>query len=224
MCCSLHWHTLRLSLDPSTLQLKAHLFRLQHTKINTFIFFGSQTEICWTQVQQYQLDLGVTEFNRGYISPQLGSCRDFVRVRFGFLRGWRQLQVLKVSIAFVPLSSGNDITGVVSTCGYGVQLFIGEDVLISGVVGCYPSCRDKHTWEQSMEGVLSWTFTGSVKQTPQLLLLAPFRKCMLYAYDEINQDVDGLAEVFLTVPWAFWSVSSSIWIDINLQETQVISI
>lgn len=55
-----------------------------------------------------------------------------------------------------------------------------------------------------------------VKHTFQLLLLAPARKVILYAWQKLNQDVDGLTEVFLTVPWAFCFVSTSFWIDINL--------
>lgn len=53
---------------------------------------------------------------------------------------------LKAHVALVPLSSGNDIVGVIlPSCG-AIDVFIGVDIFITHVVGSYSSCRDDHTW------------------------------------------------------------------------------
>ena len=131
----------------------------------------------------------------------------------------RRLQLLIAFIVFVPLSSGN-IVGVVSTCCVGIHIIIGMDVSISHIVGCDPSCRDKYRWEQSGSKCEEcWCMcTGSIKQTFQLLLCVPARKFVADPFDKINQDFSGLAEVFLTVPCTTCSVSTPVWININLQK------
>ena len=60
--------------------------------------------------------------------------------------------------------------------------------------------------------------SGSIKQTFQLLLRVPARKFAADPSNEINQDLGALAEVFLTVPCTPFSVSTSLWIHVNLQK------
>lgn len=52
---------------------------------------------------------------------------------------------LKAHVALVPLSSGNDIVGVIlPRCGF-IDVFIGVDISITHVVGGDSSCGDDHT-------------------------------------------------------------------------------
>lgn len=72
--------------------------------------------------------------------------------------------------------------------------------------------------KKSDEGWCTYESTDSVKQTFQLLLLAPLRKFLTDPSNKIDQDVSALAEMFNTVPITLRSVSTSIWSNINLQK------
>lgn len=149
----------------------------------------------------------------------IGYTTDIVSHRI-YAKWW---QDLKFTFAFIPLSSCNNIIRVVSICGSSVHILIGENVQISCIVGCYPTWRRQTPMRTTMRRAMrQWeelchaNISSWVEPTFQLLLLAPLRKLMSDACDEVEQDVSGLGEVLLAVPWAFWLVSTFFWIDINL--------
>lgn len=59
--------------------------------------------------------------------------------------------LLKGKIFSVPLSPGNNVIGVIFARRVLVHIFIRPDIIISHVVGCYPSCKDKKAGNNAAE-------------------------------------------------------------------------
>lgn len=68
-----------------------------------------------------------------------------------FLCDFGRLPGLKAHVSLVPLSSGNDIIGVVPSGCLGIHAFVGTDFLVIFVVGGDSSCGDSYTWEGNQQ-------------------------------------------------------------------------